>query len=461
MSALLAVLAWSVGDAPVIEQIQQTSNPVEHADQPNIVFVLSDDQRVDTLGAMPHLQLLMEQATTFSHAYVTTPLCCPSRSSILSGQYAHNHGVLSNRTPYGFDAFEDQETLPKWLHDAGYRTALIGKYLNGYDRQDAKYVPPGWDVFRTFVGEPGYDEFGLTQHVDGVDGGVKEYVKSNNVYSTDLLGELAVDFLTDAATRPEQPFFLYFTPFAPHAPATPPARYANLHETFEQTPAFNEADVSDKTWLATSAELLRRDLNQIERTKTNMYASLRALDDTFQVLLDTLEVNGQLKNTVVIYMGDNGVHWGEHRIPNGKSTPYEESIHVPLVLYDGRVPRKHTDDRLVLNIDIAPTLLSYAGVEVPSSVDGRSWLNQDGKGWREIFLTESWGKGEEVPDYRQAHTDKWSFTEFATGGRELYDLGQDPYQLENIVDNPELASTVAELKTQLDAMTTCVGNICP
>ncbi|MEK9155164.1 MAG: sulfatase/phosphatase domain-containing protein, partial [Patescibacteria group bacterium] len=186
--------------------------------------------------------------------------------------------------------------------------------------------------------------------------------------------------------------------------------------------------------------------------------SLRALDDDIQKLIETLRASGELDNTVIIYIGDNGVHWGEHRIADGKTTPYEESIHVPLLMYDGRSPSSGTDERLVLNIDLAPTIADIANVTATSSMDGRSIFSTEP--WREEFLTECWG-GEDAPPFTSLHRNDMVFIQYEGDQQELYDLSKDPYQLQNLVNDPTHQAVVEEMNATLKNIEKCQGNSCP
>ncbi len=425
---------------------------------PNIVLIVSDDQRYDTLQSMPFLADLMSKGTTFTRGYVTTPLCCPSRSSILSGQYAHNHGVLSNTAPDGgFDQFNDSATLPVWLQDAGYQTGLFGKYLNGYSNEDVAYKPPGWDVFHAFVNEPGYFVFRLTRHRTDKYEGNTSYLNADKVYSTDLLALEAAAFIKEAAAEPEHPFFVMYTPYAPHGPVTPPTRYENETTGEENLPSYNEADVSDKSsWFETRPLLTEAEETRIQVTKDKTSGTLRGLDDGIQTIVQALNEAGVAENTVIIYIADNGFHWGEHRIPFGKSTPYEESVHVPLYLYDGRDQIGQTDNRLALNIDLAPTIAALAGIATPNNLDGRSLLDPQFE--RQHFLSENW-QGQLSP-FTAVHTGQMILISFKNGEQELYDLETDPYQLKNIINDPAYATQKTKLEAELELLRACQGDDC-
>jgi arylsulfatase A-like enzyme len=437
---------------------QVAPRDITQGQSPNILFILSDDQRYDTMSSMPILRALMAEGTTFSRAYVTTPLCCPSRSSILSGQYAHNHGVLGNRTPYGFPAFDDSETIATRLQDAGYRTGLIGKYLNDYNSQDAQYLPPGWSTFVAFLDKPGYERFRLTSFWDGNYQGIKNINANDRLYSTDYLTDQALAFLRESSANPNQPFFLFFAPFAPHDPATPPDRYASESAPYVTSLSYNEVDVSDKSSYGNALPLLTTTQEHtVARLQQGVHGSLRALDENIGRLLEELQQSGALENTIIFYLSDNGVHWGEHRIVQDKTTPYEEAVHVPFFIYDGRNPQVKTDNRLVLNIDIAPTILQLVGLDGSDQIDGRSLLDDDQ--WREVFLTEGYG-GTDITPFVSVHSTQYVYVHFDNGEEELYDLVNDPYQLHSVDADPLYTAILHELKEALTKLENCSGVEC-
>ncbi len=434
--------------------------------QPNIILILSDDQRADDLASMTKLATLTEESTRFTKAYVTTPLCCPSRSSILSGQYAHNHGVLGNTDPYGFKAFKDSETIATWLQDAGYKTALIGKYLNGYANTKGEYIPPGWDTFLAFVKGPNYFKYTIENFVDGIDKGLLRYGSEEENYSTGILTQNAIDFLENTEVNDEQPFFLYFTPYAPHEPATPPEKYKNIAANIDPTsfPSYNEEDVSDKSTLVKDLPLIsQEDQEKLENYGSLTAGALKDLDDGINKIIETLKSKNELENTVIIYMADNGLQWGEHRLVLTKNAPYEESIHVPMVIYDGRAPTGQTIDEFALNIDISPTLLDLAGLTIPDNVDGQSLtqlINGKKDAWRTSFLTEAWGNKREGENFTGVHQGQWSYFDFGSGQIELYDLNVDPYQLNNLAKDKKYSDELKMLQDELTRLKDCKGNEC-
>jgi N-acetylglucosamine-6-sulfatase len=410
------------------------------AAQPNIVVVVTDDQRSDTLQYMPTVwSELIGRGVNFTNAFVTNPLCCPSRASILTGAYSHSTGVYTNELPDGgFELFRDDSTIATWLDGAGYETALVGKYLNGYS---GSHVPPGWDRW-VALAPPGYYRYGYD-----IDGRTVP-ITDQPTYSTDFLAQEALSFLA-AAPRP---FFLYLAPYAPHAAATPAERHASA---FPNVPrwrpqSYNEEDVSDKPpWVRATPELGRAKRASIDGLRTRQLRSLLAVDEAIAALLQSLSESGELANTVFVLMSDNGLFWGEHRL-TGKRYPYEESIRVPFVIrYDGLIDSPRSDPRLVLGIDLAPTLAELAGATASGS-DGRSIvpLIQSGESeGRARFLVE--GVAETPPTYCAVRTQRHLFVTYRKGHRELYDVLSDPWQLRNRARDAAQAGTVAHLRRVL------------
>jgi arylsulfatase A-like enzyme len=418
--------------------------------RPNIVLIVTDDQRADTLFAMPNVRhLLAGHGITFSNAFVTTPFCCPSRASILTGLYSHHTGVLSDRPPDGgAPAFDDGSTIATWLHHAGYRTAFVGKYLNAYDRIGATYVPPGWDEWDAIASEPIASRYyGYTLNENGT---LVRYGSSDVDYSTTVLTRRALSFLHDTS----RPFFLELAPIAPHRPATPAPGDAgrSADAPLERSPAFDEPDVSDKPWGADRPPMSPAAERFADGLRRSMLDTLVEVDRGVGAIVDELRRNGALDDTVVAFTSDNGMLLGEHRI-GGKLWPYEDSIRVPLVIRSPWIDSAQTDDRLALNIDLAPTLADLAGVTPATGVDGRS-LAERIRGeaepglWRTAFEVEYLGHEHPPgapPDYRGVRTERYLFVRYDNGWRELYDLRTDPDELHNSASDPARAPLIRSL----------------
>jgi arylsulfatase A-like enzyme len=422
---------------------------VEKSRRPDIVLILTDDQRFDTLWAMPTVRSeLVAKGIRFTHGYVSNPVCCPSRSSILTGQYSHTTRVYTNhpKEPFGgFPAFRDSSTVATWLQEAGYLTALMGKYLNGYADS---YIPPGWD--RWFVTWDGGAYFDYTANDDG---SLRSFGSDPEDYGTDVLADQATDLIR--TTDPEQPLFLYFAPHAAHGPATPAPedvrRFADLRPWRPES--YDEADVSDKpAYVRSHGPLSGSAKASIERFRRDQYRALRSVDRAVSEILDALTETGRLTNTLIVFTSDNGMLWGEHRWAS-KVVPYEESIRVPFVIRDDAViasPR--VDDRLVLNIDLASTFADVAGLPEPD-VEGRSLvplLTSSRALWRRDFLMEHLELSPGgVPTYCGVHSSRYVYIDYATGEEELYDLERDPLQLTNVVANRLYADVLRAERVRL------------
>ncbi len=419
------------------------SAPINNsADKPSIVLILTDDQRWDTLWAMPVVQSeLVAKGINFTNGFVVNSLCCPSRASILTGQYSHSTGVYRNAPPHGgFESFADKSTIATWLQKAGYKTSFIGKYLNGYYFNDQRqYIPPGWDNWVSFASrEAGYIGYNLV-----INGETHYFGRGEEDYSTDVLANEAVSFITQT----KGPIFVVYAPYAPHAPWLPAERHRGTFEDLppHNPPSFDEEDVSDKpTWVRTLDPV-----GSNEAMRKNQYQTLLAVDDGVGSIIEALEKTGRLSNTMIVFTSDNGYHWGEHRWLT-KQTPYEEAIRVPFaVRYDELVKNPGTESKkMVLNIDLAPTFADLAGVTMPK-VDGKSFVallsGNDGV-WRTDFLIEhakdKSRTGErrniaaKIPPYCALRGENFSYVNYKTGEQELYDLFADPYQLDNLAANP-------------------------
>jgi N-acetylglucosamine-6-sulfatase len=443
--------------------------------QPNIVFIMSDDQDVATMQYMPRVQeLLAGQGVTFQNSFVTEPQCCPSNVTMLTGQYAHNHGVLNNFYPTGgFQKFVenggDQSTIATWLQDAGYNTARIGKYLVQYP-EGSTYVPPGWNEwYSTYDGAGRYFNYSLNEN-----GQVVRYGNAPEEYSTDVLTNKAIDFIDRAEANDAQPFFLTFTPSAPHAdsvpngPATPAPRHAGMFAgaTAPLTPSFNEADVSDKPPPIRNLPLLTgAQIAAIDREYQTRIESLQALDEGIGRIVETLAARGELENTYIVFTSDNGYHLGQHRFLNGKFQVYEEDIRVPLIIRGPGVAVGATVEQMAVNIDLAPTLAKWGRATPDRVMDGQSLTPLLGQGaeiqnWRKDFLVEIFrplpplGNGDVIRAIRTEHE---VYVEYRSGPRELYDLRTDPYQLQNVYATADPVH-IAELSQRLAELAVSTGD---
>ena len=418
----------------------------------NVLLIVADDMRLDGLQAMPTMQSLAAQGVTFTSALVTTPLCCPSRASILTGQYAHHHGVLSNSSPNGgVGAFNDTSTLATWLHQSGVRTGLIGRYLNGYDSLE---IPPGWDSWFAF--HQTRENMAIYRDYDVNDNGVRRHFgNDDDEYSTRVLGRQLRSFL---AQQPEQPFFALFTPRTPHAPADPDpedhGRFRGLQ--LPLSPAYDEADVSDKpAWIRENGLLRDGEHDKIQKLRRRQLEALAGLDREIAQTVEALRADGRLANTWIIFTSDNGIVLGEHRLNVGKSCPYKPCVNVPMIVAPpGGLAAGRTDEQLVANIDLAPTIAAIMGADTPSSVDGQSLLpliDSPSGPWRDALLLEQWHS---TPARRWAgvRTATHKFVRYDNGDEELYDLVADPHELDSLARNPAFAEQRAALSARLDEL---------
>jgi N-acetylglucosamine-6-sulfatase len=456
-SAALAVLFISALTSSPPTEAQTT------ASQPNFVFILTDDMRKDDLKYMPNtLNLIGSQGMTFENAFVSNSLCCPSRATIMRGQYAHNTGVWDNidGSDSGWQGYKnhgnEQDNIATRLHNAGYRTGLFGKYFNTYD---LSAVPLGWDDW--FATQSGGGVFNFYVN----DNGTKKYFpKSSTNYVTDVVSRETQSFIGDSVGA-GKPFFAYVAPKQPHEPATPAPRHAHAFdgEKAPRLPSFNESDVRDKPPSIRSLSLLSStQIAQIDTLHEKRVESLQSVDELVKAVVGKLQNEGMLDNTYVVFTSDNGFHQGEHRIKSGKEKPYEESIRMPLLVRGPLVkppplgqPRLSTD-KLTLNTDFFPTFTDLAGVPTPEYVDGRSLrpvLEGSATTWRTSILLEL-----RKTIFGIRTSDGRKYIEYGDGFKEYYDLNADPYELRNLVYYGEVPPT--DLRTRLQALRGCAGATC-
>ena len=418
-------------------------------------MILTDDQRWDTLSAMPNVQsLLGGHGVTFSNAFTTTSLCCPSRAGLLTGRYSRNLGVYGDLPPDGGAvSFGDTSTIATWLKDAGYATSFVGKYLNDY-QAIKRHIPPGWDRWAAVASQPTAEYYDYTLNENG---SLVQYGHRPEDYSTTVLTGLADRFLETA----KPPFFLHFAPIAPHGPAVPPPGSRDkLTDPFtDWAPSVNEADVSDKPWGSAHPPLIPPKLAAVADMRDRMIASLSAVDRAVGQMVETLAHRNELDNTVIVFTSDNGYLMGEHRLALKKIWPYEESIRVPLVIRTPWADGARDESRMALNIDIAPTLAELAGVTPEVPPDGRSLvpvLRGLDPPWRTAFVAEFLGRDQQFnggpPPFEAIRTTRYLYVVYLPGWQELYDLATDPYQVNNLVGQPASSDIQSELAEQLRAM---------
>jgi arylsulfatase A-like enzyme len=425
--------------------------------QPNIVVIVTDDQRWDTLGYMPAVSSeLMDKGITFTNAFVENPLCCPSRASFLTGRDSHTTGVFTNDDPYGgFNAFDDSATLATWLDDAGYDTFLAGKYLNQYWDTHGSYVPPGWDGWRAFASTPGYFNYDIS--LDGT--ATQSYGAAEADYSTDVISGFAETAIRQASAQ--DPLFLWVTPYAPHGPSTPAPRDAGTLNGIApwRPPSYNEKDVSDKpAYVQTTPRLTSDAQTAIDVERQDQLETLGAVDDGVATILAALRDTGRLRDTIVVFTSDNGFLWGEHR-RDGKIVPYEESIRIPFVIrWDRVIDAPHNEAKLIENVDLAPTLVQAAGASA-GGFDGRTLmplLTGGGGSWRSNMLIEHAGPGSNIPGYCADRAPKDIFVHYATGEEEYYRVGPtgDRYERANKIDASKFAARITAMRDKVRQLCT-------
>jgi N-acetylglucosamine-6-sulfatase len=458
------------------------SLPVVRDGRPNIVFVLTDDLAMNLLRYMPHVQAMERDGLTFRNYFVSDSLCCPSRASIFTGNFPHDTGVLGNTGPHGgFNVFysrgEEQHTFALALQRAGYRTAMMGKYLNGYlgtrgfarDGTPAPvppaYVPPGWT--RWDVGGYGYPEF---NYVLNADGELQFHGHQPQDYLTDVIARDGIDFINQSA-QTGRPFFLELATFAPHHPYVPAPRnradFPGLQAP--RTPDFNSLPTNPPNWLRHRTPLDFFQIARINHDFRRRAQSVQAVDEMIGQIEQTLASDGIANNTYIVFSSDNGLHMGDYRLMPGKLTAYDTDIHVPLVVVGPGVPPGSSTDAMAENVDLAKTFASIGGTSIPG--DGHSLvpllLGARPVDWRNAVLIEHHGPRQAINDpdfqqpasgnpvtYKAMRTNDFLYVEYVDGEREFYDLKSDPFELHNLA--PLLSPvTLAQLHLDLLTMADC------
>jgi len=433
------------------------------AARPNIVFILVDDLRWDALGSMghpfvktPNIDRIARQGALFANYFVTTPLCSPSRASILTGRYVHAHGVTGNGN--NNELSHKLVTFPRLLHDSGYETAYVGKWHMGTDDMPR----PGFDRWVSFRGQGVYVDPEV--NIDGKSGRVTGYM-------TDILNQHALDFVKRAR---QKPFALYLAHKAVHGPFTPAerhqdwyandpiARRPNCNDTLEGRPALTRevpAEAARKQAAKKQAAKKQQAVSSGEQLIRNQLRALMAVEDGVGMIFKALEETGQLDNTMLVFTSDNGYFWGEHKLGD-KRWSYEESIRDPLLVRYPKLIKAGTRiEQDALNIDLAPTFLELGGVRPPKQMQGRSLLpllKGGAADWRRSFLTEYFAEEQNprTPTWQGVRTPRWKFTHYPElqGMDELYDLQADPYEMKNLINDPAAAQALSQMKDELQRL---------
>jgi arylsulfatase A-like enzyme len=424
-------------------------------DRPNVIVVLTDDQRAGTFAEMPWLGSQLARPgsgwTEFPNAFANTPLCCPARASLLTGLFARHTGVLDNEDGHEFDA---SSTIATWLHDAGYRTGLVGKYLNRYPFGRLPFIPPGWDRFVAKVNQAGATVY---RDYHAVDQGSPVFVRP---YATDWLAERALDFVRTAP--PTRPFFLVFAPSAPHDPWIPAARHQGAFDelALEEPPTVAGALRGAPAWvraLPIPSAAQRATWFEDQRRAAE---TLLAVDETIHGIVRSL--GDRLDDTVIFVLSDNGYSFGEHRW-EGKMCPYDACVRIPMAVYTPRIEEAvevTAEDAFVSIVDLAPTILELAGAPPVAGRDGRSFASTlAGEGaeasrarGEAVFL--EWVGDDRIPAWRAVRTPDFTLIRYADGFEELYDPGgrlgpADPWESINRAQDPRAAGVLFRLRAIL------------
>ncbi len=479
-------LAGSVALGLSVPAAQPPSAGAQTTPKPNIIVLLTDDQEARSMRVMKIVgKELKRKGVTMKRFYDNFPLCCPSRSTILTGQYAHNHKVLSNQPPDGgygvFNELHGDNNLPLWLQAAGYRTSYVGKFLNGYAEPDEygtvpSDVPQGWDDWHVLAPSRA-QYFGYTLNHNG---SLQQYTEAEEDYSTDVFTNKARRFIRENA-RTATPFFLELGYAAPHgggggepgrscnrAAVPAPRHLATLKGKFRTTlpPSFNEADVSDKpTTVSEKQPLTPGQISDTLRKRRCAWESLLAVDESVGALIKEIKRDGVKKNTYIFFLSDNGLLRGEHRIRDNKRYVYEESARVPFIARGPGIPHGKSSEDVVVNADLTATITQLSGATPGLEPDGQSLmprlLDPRGESGRAI-LFEAYA-GEQILGVR---TSRYLYTEWdgdtnpVLPQRELYDTYADPYQLNNLAKDPAYLPVVLQLGDELKRLIKCAGADC-
>lgn len=450
------------------------SSPAPPADaRPNMVFVLTDDLSMNLVRHMPEVLDLQRRGASFANYTVTDSLCCPSRTSILTGKFPHNTGIFTNHgVDGGFRLVHrlglEKSTFATDLQAAGYRTSFLGKYLNEYRPKD-RYVPPGWTDWH--AGGNAYDNFDYDLNENRE---VRRYGSAPGDYLTDVLSLKASAFIREAAAG-RTPFLLEISTYAPHSPYTPAPRDAAAFPglTAPRGPAFDALPTGAPRWLAGRWPLTDEQRARFDEVFRKRVQSVQAVDRMMASLQQTLTAAGVAGNTMVVFTSDNGYHLGEYRLGAGKQTAFDTDVRVPLIVAGPGIPAGRVVREPVSNIDLRPTFGDLAGAPVPADVDGRSitplLTGTAPVPWRKASLVEHHHPAPDPadpdsqsrlsgnpPHYAALRTRTYTYVEYADGSREFYNRASDPYQLRNVFHLLPPARAAA-LHKALKGLTTCQG----
>jgi arylsulfatase A-like enzyme len=459
--ALLAVALLIAGSGYVLSTAEIASAQAD--ERPNVLIFVTDDQRAtNTMWVMPKTsRYFQRQGARYPNAFAVTPLCCPSRATIFTGRYAHNTGVRGNG-PRDVRALDRTTLFPRLLQEAGYQTAIAGKFLNSWP---LRTPPPYFDRWAT-RGLPYVDP---TFNVDGD-------VRTVDGYSTTLVGRFASRFLRGFERDDAAPWLLYVAPNAPHYPWRPASRHRSVPVgAWSGNPAVFESDLSDKPSFVRSASFSLAEGRTVRQGQLRL---LMSVDDLVGRIFGSLRTLGETRRTLAIFLSDNGYLWTEHHLGQGggrgqKRVPYTQSVQIPLFLrWPGHVTAGSREGRITGTVDIAPTVLAAAGAEPDSTaspLDGRSLLSDERR--RRIVL-EYWREPRmRIPTWASYRTQRFQYIEYYEDGRtsfrEYYNLIRDPWQLRNLLhdgnraNNPAAGSLSRQLRNDRQCVGTTGERACP
>ena len=464
---------------------------------PNVVVVMTDDQRFDDMPALPKTKRLIGEAgVTFTRYFASYPVCCPARATFFTGQYAHNHEVrcLYKKCGGGYTKLDQREYLPVWLEDAGYATAHVGKFLNGYGSDRDPDVPNGWTEWFGLIDPWTYRMWGYQLFENGdrrTYGSLLREVP--RYYQTEVLTTKATKFIRDRAGD-DAPFFLSVAYLAPHHESgktqertgklvrpAPRDRGRYAHMPLPKSPSYNE-DILDKPrWVGRNRAINSRREAAILTRMHERWASLPAVDRGVEAIIEALRDTGELDNTYVIFTSDHGYMQGEHRIPQGKMVPYDPSTQIPLLIRGPGIPRGKSTKALVGDVDLAATIMDATPARPSRPLDGRSILpfarnvnlpsfrpflhttaGQGAKGRTNTREGGTRGTQPRVPAWSAVRTTRWLYVEYRSGQREMYDLKRDHWQINNVIRDPRTKARIRRftLRRLLSDLQRCRGRSC-
>lgn len=470
------VVAAMIAVVVALASLGREPNPP--ATGPNVIVIMTDDMRADDLQYMPNtLRLLGDQGVTFRQMLSPYPLCCPARAELLTGQYSHNNGVQGNSWPRGgYYKLDSTNTLPVWLHDAGYATAFMGKYLNEYGSRDPVAIPPGWENFDGSVANV-YNYNNVTTNQQG------QVTPHPRVYQTSLFDARTTNVIAQYANA-DRPFFMWTSFVTPHQQCSwadkpprarncwgpPPPAHADVGSmdnlVIPNDPSVNEANMSDKGRFMQRLPLLTPNrLVELQRTRILRIEALQSVDRAVANLVAELKATGQYRNTYLIFTSDNAVQLGEHRWVN-KILGYEPSVRVPLIITGPGIPAGVVRNQAVTMVDLAATIADITGAAPARLQDGESLLPlargdvPDGRD--RIVPLEAAPLDSTKPGwlYRGVRTDRYTLLVWRNGDVELYDRRRDPYELRSVAGKPAYAGVQARLRQQLQRLENCKGSAC-